>query len=107
MTEENKTKILITELSHNGISETIGSAAGFGSWTIGSNAVHIKIDPAIDITTDEGKAQYCDIQQKLTMLMISAHKADMKLVGQQDARIGFSVKKRNEHMVTLITNEME
>ena len=51
-------KILISKIEKRGLSKTVGSGFGFGSWTIGETSIELQLDPPIDITTPEGQAEY-------------------------------------------------
>jgi len=97
------TKILITKISKNGFGKTIGSAFGFGSWTIGGTSIEIEVDPPIDINTAEGQKAYKKLKTTLGKMTLNALKEDIILVGNHDIELNASMTQRE----LFVNNSME
>lgn len=95
-----KKKILITKISKKGFSKAIGSAFGFGSWTIGGTAIEIEIDPPIDISTKEGQDAYKKLKDTLGKMTLKALNEDIILACRQDKELNASIVQRELHVNT-------
>ena len=103
MVNTKKKKILITKISKNGFSKTIGSAFGFGSWTIGGTSIEIEVDPPIDISTEEGQEAYKKLKATLSKMTLKALNEDVALACKQDKELNASITQRELY----VNNAME
>lgn len=99
-----KKKILITKISKNGFGKAIGSAFGFGSWTIGGTTIEIEVDPPIDISTEEGQEAYKKLKDTLGKMTLKALNEDITLACKQDKELNASITQR-ELLVNNATEE--
>jgi len=93
-----KKKILITKITKNGFGKAVGSAFGFGSWTIGGTSIEIEVDPAIDISTEEGQAEYKKLKDSLSKMALKALKEDVALACKHDKELNASMVQRELHV---------
>jgi len=93
-----KKKILITKILKSGFGKAIGSAFGFGSWTIGSTAIEVEIDPPIDINTKEGQEAYKKLKDSLSKMMLNALNDDVALACKNDKELNASIIQRKLHV---------
>lgn len=98
-------KILITKISKRGFSRAVGSAFGFGSWTIGETSieVEVEVDPPIDITTVEGQEAYKKLKESLTKMTLKALNEDIEMARTRDKELDVSITKREQ----LVNNSIE
>lgn len=96
-------KILITKISKRGFSRAVGSAFGFGSWTIGETSIEVEIDPPIDITTVEGQEAYKKLKESLTKMTLKALNEDIEMARARDKELDTSITKREQ----LVNNSIE
>ena len=96
-------KLLITKITKRGFSRAIGSAFGFGSWTIGETSIEINIDPPIDITTTKGQEVYKKLKESLSKMTLKALNEDIELARSQDKELDASITKREQ----LVNNAIE
>ena len=101
---DTKKKILITKVSKNGFSKTVGSAFGFGSWSIGGTSIEIEVDPPIDISTEEGQEAYKKLKDTLGKMTLKALNEDIALACRQDKELNASMTQR-ELLVNNATEE--
>ena len=101
---DTKKKILITKISKNGFGKTIGSAFGFGSWTIGGTIIEVEVDPPIDISTEEGQEAYKKLKDTLGKMTLKALNEDVALACRQDKELNASITQR-ELLVNNATEE--
>jgi hypothetical protein len=99
----NVKKISITKISKTGMSKTVGSAFGFGSWTVGGTSIEIEIDPPIDISTDGGQESYKKLKDTLSKMVLKALNEDIVLACSQDKELNASMAKRT----LLVNNAIE
>lgn len=99
-----KRKILITKISKSGVSKTIASAFGFGSWSIGGTSIEIEIDPPIDISTEVGQEAYKKLKDTLGKMTLKALNGDIALACEQDKELNASMTQR-ELLVNNATEE--
>ena len=100
-----KKKILITKISKNGFSKTIGSAFGFGSWTIGGTSIEIEVDPPIDINTEEGQDAYKKLKDTLGKMTLKALHEDIALTCRQDKELNTSIMRRELYVNNAVEEE--
>ena len=100
---DTKKKILITKISKNGFGKTIGSAFGFGSWTIGGTIIEVEVDPPIDISTEEGQEAYKKLKDTLGKMTLKALNEDVALACSQNKELNASITQRE----LLVNNAME
>ncbi|MEA3340608.1 MAG: hypothetical protein U9R15_11630 [Chloroflexota bacterium] len=98
-------KILITKISKNGFGKTIGSAFGFGSWTIGGTSIEFTIDPPIDISTKEGQEEYKKLKDTLGKMTLKALMDDVALACKHDKELNMSISQRELHVNRTIEAE--
>lgn len=103
MSDENSQKILISKLEKRGVSRTIGSGFGFGSWTIGETSIELQLDPPIDLTTEEGQDRYKKIKTQLFKMCKRALDDDVQMARESDRELDASIVKRE----MLVRNAME
>jgi len=96
-------KILITKISKRGFSRAVGSAFGFGSWTIGETSIEVEVDPPIDITTVEGQKAYKKLKESLTKMALKALNEDIEMARARDKELDASITKREQ----LVNNSIE
>ena len=96
-------KILITKISKRGFSRAVGSAFGFGSWTIGETSIEIEVDPPIDITTVEGQETYKKLKESLAKMALKALNEDIEMARARDKELDASITKREQ----LVNNSIE
>ena len=101
---DTKKKILITKISKNGFGKTVGSAFGFGSWSIGGTTIEIEVDPPIDISTEEGQEAYKKLKDTLGKMTLKALNEDTALACEQDKELNASITQR-ELLVNNATEE--
>lgn len=101
---DTKKKILITKISKNGFGKTIGSAFGFGSWTIGGTIIEVEVDPPIDISTEEGQEAYKKLKDTLGKMTLKALNEDVALACSQNKELNASITQR-ELLVNNATEE--
>lgn len=99
-----KKKILITKISKNGFGKAVGSAFGFGSWSIGGTSIEIEVDPPIDISTEEGQEAYKKLKDTLGTMTLRALNEDIALACRQDKELNASITQR-ELLVNNATEE--
>lgn len=90
----NKRKYLITKISKNGFGKTIGSAFGFGSWTIGGTSIEIEVDPPIDISKKAGQEEYKRLKDTLSKMTQNALNEDVVQACKQDNELNKSIMRR-------------
>jgi len=99
---DTKKKILITKISKKGFSKAIGSAFGFGSWTIGGTiggtSIEVEVDPPIDISTEEGQETYKKLKDTLGKMTLKALNEDIALACRQDKELNASLTRRELHV---------
>jgi len=95
--------IYVTKILKKGPSKSVGSAFGFGSWTIGATDIEIEIDPPIDLKTEEGKERYRKLKDTLTKMTFKALQEDIQYMKDHDKEFNASVTKRE----TLVNNAEE
>lgn len=98
-------KVLITKILKGGFSRAIGSAFGFGSWTIDRTSIEIEVDPPIDLTTEEGKVAYKKLKESLAKLTLNALNEDIKLARSQDKELDASITKREQSVNNSLEEE--
>lgn len=91
---EDKQKILINTVSKRGVSRTIASEFGFGSWTFGETSIELQLDPPIDITTQEGQQKYQKIMAQLFKMCHHALEKDIDAVAQKNEELNASIARR-------------
>lgn len=91
-------KILITKISKSGFGKTVGSAFGFGSWTIGGTMIEVEVDPPIDITTEAGQKAYKKLKDTLGKMALKALNEDITLACKQDKELNASIMQRELHI---------
>ena len=91
---DNKKKILITKITKNGFGKSVGSAFGFGSWTIGGTSIEIEVDPAIDISTEKGQEDYKKLKDTLGKMVLKALNEDVALACKHDKELNASITQR-------------
>lgn len=96
-------KILVTKIFKHGPSKAVGSAFGFGSWTIGATDIEIVVDPPIDLTTDEGKESYRKLKDTLIKMCNKALQEDITYAREHDKEFNASLTKRE----TLVNNALK
>jgi len=96
-------KILITKISKRGFSQTVGSAFGFGSWTIGETSIEVEINPPIDITTVEGQETYKKLKESLAKMTLKALNEDIEMARARNKELDISITKREQ----LVNNSLE
>ena len=96
-------KILITKISKRGFSRTVGSAFGFGSWTVGETSIEVEVDPPIDITTVEGQETYKKLKESLAKMTLKALNEDIEMARARDKELDVSITKREQ----LVNNSIE
>ena len=96
-------KFLVTKIFKRGSSKAVGSAFGFGSWTIGATDIEIEVDPPIDLTTDEGKEAYRKLKDTLTKMCNKALQEDIVFAREHDKELNASLTKRE----TLVNNALK
>ena len=87
-------KVLITKMVKHGTGKTVGSAFGFGSWSIGGTSIEIELDPPLDITTAEGQAAYQKMKASLGKMTLRALAEDVALACQNDIELSKSIMHR-------------
>lgn len=87
-------KVLITKVLKVGPSRAVGSAFGFGSWTIGNTTIEVVVDPPIDLTTEEGKDFYKKLKDSLTKMCYKALQEDIEYARKSDKELDKSLIKR-------------
>lgn len=100
-----KKKILITKISKNGFGKTVGSAFGFGSWTVGGTSIEIEVDPPIDINTEEGQEAYKKLKDTLSKMTLKALNEDVALACRQDKELNASMVQRELHVNNAVVEE--
>lgn len=100
---ESKRKILVGKIEKRGVSRTIGSEFGFGSWTIGETSIELQLDPPIDLTTAEGQEQYKKIKAQLYKMCQRALDEDIQMAREIDKQLDASITKRE----MLVNNAIE
>lgn len=100
---DKKHKILITKIEKRGLSHTIGSSFGFGSWTIGETSIEMQLDPPIDITTKEGQEKYKKLKTQLFKMCQRALNEDIQMAREADKELDASIIKRE----MLVDNTLE
>jgi len=103
MVDKEKRKILVTKIEKRGISRTIASAFGFGSWTIGETSIEIQLDPPLDLTKPEDQENYKKIKEQLFKMCRRALNDDIKIAREMDKELDASIAKRE----TLVENSLE
>jgi len=96
-------KVLITKIIKNGFSKSIGSAFGFGSWTIGATSIEVELSQPIDIGTKKGQVEYKKIKDALGKMSLRALNEDMALACKQDKELNASITQRE----LMVHNAME
>jgi len=104
MKEVNKLAVLITKITKSGVGKTVGSAFGFGSWTIGGTSIEIAVDPPIDISIEEGQEAYKKLKSTLSKMILKALNEDIILACRHDKELNASIAQR-EILVTRATEE--
>ena len=100
-----KKQILITKISKNGFSKTVGSAFGFGSWSIGGTSIELEVDPPIDINTEEGQETYKKLKDTLGKMALKALNDDIALACKQDKELNASITQRELLVYNAIEKE--
>jgi len=100
---DEKHKILITKIEKRGLSRTVGSSFGFGSWTIGETSIEMQLDPPIDITTKEGQEKYKKLKTQLFKMCQRALNEDIQMAREADKELDASIIKRE----MLVDNTLE
>jgi len=100
-------KVLITKISKQGMNRTVGSAFGFGSYTIGGTMIEIEVDPPIDLTTEEGQEAYKKLKQTLSKMCLTALKEDVELARKEYKELDASITHREKHVNNALTTEEE
>lgn len=100
---DEKRKILISKIEKRGLSRTVGSGFGFGSWTIGETSIELQLDPPIDITTKEGQERYKKVKEQLFKMTQRALDEDIQAARMADKELDASITKRE----TLVNNSLE
>ncbi len=103
MIDEEKRKILVTKIEKRGISRTIASAFGFGSWTIGETSIEIQLDPPLDLTKSEDQEKYKKVKEQLFKMCRRALNDDITMARETDKELDASIVKRE----LLVENSLE
>ena len=85
-------KKVMVKISKDGVSRTIGSVYGFGSWTIGATSFELEVE--LDLTTDEGREALKETERKLGELCRKALDRDIDMMKQHSPEFKESVEKR-------------
>ena len=88
--------MLVTKIRKDGVSRTIGSEFGFGSFTIGATSIEIDIDPPIDMDTDEGKIKFKEMHNRLARICTKALENDVDYLSERNKELRMSKKKRED-----------
>ena len=103
MSDSDNKQIFITKVTKRGFSRAVGSAFGFGSWTVGETSFEIEVNPPIDLTTKEGQERYKKLKDTLSKMSLRALEEDVTLLSEHSPEFKASVEKR----ASLVQNALE
>jgi hypothetical protein len=82
----------IVKITKTGFGSTIGSAFGFGSWTIGATGLEAQVE--VDITTEDGKKELKEISNSLALACIKLHELDVENAKKHYPELAKSLERR-------------
>lgn len=105
MMADERPKIFVSKIEKRGVSRTIGSGFGFGSWTIGETSITLEIDPPIDLTTEEGQERYKKVKKQLFRMCQTALNEDIQEARSTDVELDASIVKREDLVKNSLSEE--
>lgn len=86
--------VTVTKVIKQGFGRKINSEFGYSSFEIQPTTIEVTIDPAIDLTTDEGRETYRKLQENLTKISARLLEEDVKYYAERNEELRKTLEKK-------------
>jgi hypothetical protein len=98
-------KKVIVKIHKGGFSRTVGSAYGFGSWTVAPTTFEMEVE--CDLETEEGREECLKMEKGLATVAYKAMERDIELACSKSIELKKSIEARETLVQNVLAKEQK